>query len=136
MSQLGQLLEIANEIYGLDLKVKILEAENDISGGTAGPIDLAAGLKSVVVKYRLDFDNTEYVMKPTTRTKCVKSFDQNSFPLTIKLHVVCTNQRFTITKPKKCKSLDGETISHSSSSISIEFEARDDRDAVGAFPIR
>lgn len=42
--------------------MKILEAENDIIGGTAGPIDLASGLKSVVVKYRLDFDNSEYVM--------------------------------------------------------------------------
>lgn len=59
---IGQLLEIANEIYGLDLKVRILDAENDIKGGTAGPIDLASGLKSVVVKYRLDFDNTEYVI--------------------------------------------------------------------------
>lgn len=62
MTNVGQLLEIANEIYGLDLKVRILEAENDIKGGTAGPIDLASGLKSVVVKYRLDFDNAEYVM--------------------------------------------------------------------------
>jgi hypothetical protein len=60
----GQLLEIANEIYGLDLKVKIIEAENDIKGGTAGPIDMAAGFKNVVVKYRLDFDNSEYVMTP------------------------------------------------------------------------
>ena len=60
-------MEIANEIYGLDLKVKILEAENDNKGGTAGPIDLAGGLKSVVVKYRLDFDNSEYVMNPTWR---------------------------------------------------------------------
>lgn len=42
--------------------MKILEAENDIKGGTAGPIDLDSGLKSVVVKYRLDFDNSEYVM--------------------------------------------------------------------------
>ncbi|CRL05278.1 CLUMA_CG018222, isoform A, partial [Clunio marinus] len=59
----GILLEIANEIYGLDLKVRILEAENDISGGTAGPIDLDSGLKSVVVSYRLDFDNSEYMAK-------------------------------------------------------------------------
>lgn len=61
---LGQLLEIANEIYGLDLKVMIIEAENDLiaNHGTAGAIDLASGLKTVVVKYRLDFDNTEYVM--------------------------------------------------------------------------
>lgn len=44
--------------------MKIIEAENDAvsNHGTAGPIDLASGLKSVVVKYRLDFDNSEYVM--------------------------------------------------------------------------
>lgn len=54
-------MEIAKEIYNLELKVKIIEAQNDIAGGTAGPIDLAAGLKSVVVKYRLDFDNRDYV---------------------------------------------------------------------------
>jgi hypothetical protein len=58
-------LEIATEIYNLDLKVKIVDAVNDSAGGTAGPIELTSktGLKSVVVKYRLDFDNTEYVMK-------------------------------------------------------------------------
>jgi hypothetical protein len=60
----GQLLEIATEIYGLDLKVKIIDSENDNAGGTAGPIDMAGGLKNVVVKYRLDFDNSEYVMTP------------------------------------------------------------------------
>lgn len=61
--KLGQLLEIANEIYGLDLKVRILEAENDIIGGTVGPISFGndTEFKSVVVKYRLDFDNSEYV---------------------------------------------------------------------------
>lgn len=57
--------------------MKILEAENDIKGGTAGPIDLATegyeGLKSVVVKYRLDFDNSEYVMTLKSDEK-VKSF--------------------------------------------------------------
>jgi guanylate cyclase len=57
------LLEIANEIYNLELNVRILEAVNDQAGGTAGPIDLASGLKHVVVKYRLDFDNREYVCR-------------------------------------------------------------------------
>lgn len=57
----GQLLEISKEIYGLELKIKIIEAMNDTVGGTAGPIDLASGLKSVVVKFRLDFDNRDYV---------------------------------------------------------------------------
>lgn len=58
----GQLLEISKEIYGLDLKLTILESQNDIPGGTTGPINIEGGLKSVVVKYRLDFDNSEYVM--------------------------------------------------------------------------
>jgi guanylate cyclase, other len=56
-------LEIAKSIYNLELKVKILESQNDKAGGTAAPIDMAAGLKSVVVKYRLDFDNRDYVIQ-------------------------------------------------------------------------
>lgn len=58
----GQLLEISKEIYNLDLKIKIIEAENDTVGGTIAPIDLGtASLKSVLVKLRLDFDNRDYV---------------------------------------------------------------------------
>lgn len=58
----GQLLEIAKEIYNLDLKIKIIDAENDTVGGTIAPIDFgASSLKSVVVKFRLDFDNSDYV---------------------------------------------------------------------------
>jgi guanylate cyclase, other len=84
--KLGQLLEIANEIYGLDLKVRILEAENDINGGTTGPINLDTGLKSVVVKYRLDFDNSEYVMSFEVSPQ--RSSNSNQiFPLKL-LHVV------------------------------------------------
>ncbi|CAO1433697.1 unnamed protein product [Diamesa tonsa] len=60
---MGQLLEISKEIYNLDLKVRIIESEGDIKGGTAGPINLNSGLKNVVVKYRLDFDNVEYMQK-------------------------------------------------------------------------
>lgn len=56
------MLEISKEIYNLELKVRVVESENDIPGGTAGPINLSSGLKSVVVKYRLDFDNRDYVM--------------------------------------------------------------------------
>lgn len=60
---MGQLYEIANTIYNLDLKIKVLESENDVPGGTTGPISLggSSDLKQVVVKYRLDFDNKEYV---------------------------------------------------------------------------
>lgn len=55
------MLEISKEIYNLDLKVRIIESEGDIKGGTTGPINMDSGLKNVVVKYRLDFDNVEYV---------------------------------------------------------------------------
>lgn len=55
------MLEISKEIYNLDLKVRIIESEGDIKGGTTCPVNMNSGLKNVVVKYRLDFDNVEYV---------------------------------------------------------------------------
>lgn len=95
--------------------MRILEAENDIAGGTnvgtAGPIDLDSGLKSVVVKYRLDFDNSQYV----------KKVHQNNliFP-NYTLHVVCT-----FTKSCKLPPVDSETNPHSSSSFEQWTSARD-----------
>jgi guanylate cyclase len=50
-------------MYDLRLNIRIVESENNQSGGTTGPINITGGLKSVIVKYRLDFDNREYVMK-------------------------------------------------------------------------
>lgn len=90
----GQLLEIANEIYGLDLKVRILESENDVAGGTAGPINLETGLKSVVVKYRLDFDNREYVMNLTVDSREVSNLI-NFFPQIITCCAPDEPQNFT-----------------------------------------
>lgn len=57
----GQLIEIATSFYKMDLKVRILDSQNDNAGGTAGPIDLGGGLHEVIVKFRLDFDNREYM---------------------------------------------------------------------------
>lgn len=57
----GQLMEIARAFFDMSLAVRILESQNDIHGGTAGPINMHSGLKEVVIKYRLDFDNREYV---------------------------------------------------------------------------
>lgn len=53
--------EIATVFFKLDqISVRVLESKNDISsGGTTGPLQLDA--KTVVVKYRLDFDNRDYV---------------------------------------------------------------------------
>lgn len=94
--KLGQLLEIANEIYGLDLKVRILEAENDINGGTTGPINLDTGLKSVVVKYRLDFDNSEYVMSLNDVAEKVINNNRN-FSLLNNYMLFAPDELFTIT---------------------------------------
>ena len=59
---IGQLTEISRSFYDLDIKVTILESENDNgSGGTDGPIQLS-NEQHVVVKYRLDFDNADYVI--------------------------------------------------------------------------
>lgn len=57
----GQLNEIAKSFFHMDIKVRILESQNDIQGGTIGPINMKGGLKEVTVKFRLDFDNREYV---------------------------------------------------------------------------
>lgn len=56
----GLLNEIATLFYQLDnISVRVLESKNDTPGSTTGPIQLDA--KTVVVKYRLDFDNRDYV---------------------------------------------------------------------------
>lgn len=59
----GQLIEIGQKFYGIDVKVRVIESQNDVSGGTTGPVNIGGGLNEVVVKYRLDFDNREYVRK-------------------------------------------------------------------------
>lgn len=57
----GQLMEIADALYGLKLKITIIDRQNDTTGGTTGPITIQGGLKTVIVRYRLDFDNKDYV---------------------------------------------------------------------------
>lgn len=54
----GQLLEIARQFYDSELKVTVLESKNDTPGN---PANLNGGINEVVVKFRLDFDNREYV---------------------------------------------------------------------------
>lgn len=62
---MGQLCEIAQVFYKLDnLTVRILECKNDNPGSTTSPLSLDA--KTVFVKYRLDFDNRNYVSTPTS----------------------------------------------------------------------
>ena len=84
----GQLLEIAKEIYNLDVKIRVVDSINDSIGGTVGPIELSSktGLKSVVVKFRLDFDNLEYVMK-----NCKNYFVPKILKLFFFLSFFCTH---------------------------------------------
>lgn len=57
---MGQLCEIAEVFYKLnDLTVRVLESKNDNPGSTTSPLLLDQ--KTVFVKYRLDFDNRDYV---------------------------------------------------------------------------
>lgn len=57
---MGQLYEIATVFYKLEnMTVRILESRNDNPGSTTGPVTLDT--KTVFVKYRLDFDNRDYV---------------------------------------------------------------------------
>lgn len=56
---MGQLCEIAETFYKLDnLTVHILESKNDFADSTAST---SVDGQHVIVKYRLDFDNREYV---------------------------------------------------------------------------
>lgn len=63
----------------------MLESINDNPGGTTGPISLSGGLKTVVVKYRLDFENADYVGD----LFCVATVSQfiKSFPFQMKSRV-------------------------------------------------
>lgn len=46
--------------YGLEsIDVRVLESKNDDPGSTTSPLQLDP--KTVTVKYRLDFDNRDYV---------------------------------------------------------------------------
>ncbi|EDW85118.1 uncharacterized protein Dwil_GK14486 [Drosophila willistoni] len=58
---IGQMTEVAREFYGLEIKAYVLESQNDICGGTTGPIKLSEGPLTVIVKYRFDFDNRDYM---------------------------------------------------------------------------
>lgn len=58
---MGQCHEIARSFYNLEIQIRILESRNDSTGGTTGPIQFSGTSKSVFVKYRLDFDNRDYV---------------------------------------------------------------------------
>ncbi|XP_055371679.1 soluble guanylate cyclase 89Db-like [Condylostylus longicornis] len=92
---MGQLTEIAKCFYDLDLKITTLESENDVAGGTTGPIQMKPlADQQVVVKYRLDFDNKEFMEKrinyiPHESQKSLKDLDVKIllelFPFTIVL---------------------------------------------------
>jgi hypothetical protein len=55
-------MEIAQSFFDLHVDVSIIEGINDTAtGGTTGPIDMGGRLKAVEIKYRLNFDNKNYV---------------------------------------------------------------------------
>ncbi|KAG4074461.1 hypothetical protein HA402_015750 [Bradysia odoriphaga] len=59
---MGLLYEIASMFYGLEnIDVRVLESINDTPGSTTAPFQLES--KTVTVKYRLDFDNRDYMSK-------------------------------------------------------------------------
>ncbi|XP_076284073.1 soluble guanylate cyclase 89Db-like isoform X2 [Lasioglossum baleicum] len=49
---MGQLFQIAEDIYKTKLNIRVLESSNNIPGS-----------RSVMVKFRIDFDNSEYIAK-------------------------------------------------------------------------
>lgn len=72
---MGQLCEIAEVFYKLtDLKVRIIESKNDNPGSTTSPL---LDAKTVFVKYRLDFDNRDYVSIEPIRLMQIEKKIQN-----------------------------------------------------------
>ncbi|XP_031838866.1 soluble guanylate cyclase 89Da-like [Nomia melanderi] len=51
---MGQLFQIAEELYKTKLNIRVLESSNNIPGS-----------RNVMVKFRIDFDNREYIAKNT-----------------------------------------------------------------------
>ncbi|XP_039307262.1 soluble guanylate cyclase 89Da [Solenopsis invicta] len=49
---MGQLFQIAKDLYNIELDIKVLEISNNIPGS-----------RSVMVKFRINFDNREYIAK-------------------------------------------------------------------------
>ena len=63
---LGQLYQIADELYNTKLSIKVLEEENALPGA-----------KKVLVKFRLDFDNRDFVF---SRSEKKTSLERLSLP--------------------------------------------------------
>lgn len=65
---MGQLCEIAEVFYKLDnMTVHILESRNDNPDGSIDEqTNTLSDAKAVVVKYRLNFDNRDYVSRKHT----------------------------------------------------------------------
>ncbi|XP_068082929.1 soluble guanylate cyclase 89Db [Anabrus simplex] len=59
---MGQLYQIAEELYGIQLAITILEE------GTSAP-----GARNVQIRFRLDFDNSEYVQARAAKTSQLSS---------------------------------------------------------------
>ncbi|KAL6262140.1 hypothetical protein P5V15_007237 [Pogonomyrmex californicus] len=49
---MGQLFQIAKDLYNIDLDIKVLESSNNIPGS-----------RNVMVKFRINFDNRQYIAK-------------------------------------------------------------------------
>ena len=96
---IGQMTEVAQEFYGLSIKAYVIESQNDIHGGTTGPIRLTNAPLTVIVKYRIDFDNREYMAK---RVNVVAHPSQLRLP-TVNLTVFLELFPFTLVLDHKMK---------------------------------
>lgn len=75
----GQLDQIADEVYDTRLRIRVLQEENTSAVSAqlmASAAAKAAGPQNVLVKYRLDFDNSAYVGQHAA----VQTFDRLQLP--------------------------------------------------------
>lgn len=63
-------------MYDTNLKIRVLQEENTSAGSAAQQAVSAAGPQNVLVKYRLDFDNSAFV----DQHAAVQTFDRLQLP--------------------------------------------------------
>lgn len=74
----GQLDQIANEVYDTKLKIRVLQEESSTATVqlTAAAVAAGYGTKNVLVKFRLDFDNSAFC----DQHAAVQTFDRLQLP--------------------------------------------------------
>jgi len=90
----GQLDQIAEEVYDTNLRIRVLQSENTTTAAVSSHLSAAAtaaaaaaGLQNVLVKYRLDFDNSAYMDQHAAVHTFDRSLQLPSIPIGLLLRL-------------------------------------------------